>query len=306
MSTSVLGFKVPMPIMVAPTALHKLAHPEGELATARAASSVGTIMVLSFSSSYNLEEVAGASSGLKFFQLYVYNDRKIAESLVVRAENAGFKAIVLTGDTPRLGRREADIKNRFTLPPNVTLKNLEGLMSVELDESKGSGLEAYASNTMDRSLSWKDIGWLKSITQLPILVKGVLTGEDASLAINAGASGIIVSNHGARQLDGVLPTIVALEEVVNAVQGRIPVYLDGGVRRGTDIFKAFALGAQAVLVGRPVIYGLASDGQAGVEKVLKLLSDELELVMSLCGCCSVDDIKPSHIDRASDFFSSRL
>ncbi|MCO5576161.1 hypothetical protein L7F22_029969 [Adiantum nelumboides] len=154
-STSILGFKIPMPIMVAPTALHKLAHPEGELATARAAASMGTIMVLSFSSSFSVEDVAEAGGGVKFFQLYVYKDRKIAETLVLRAEKAGYKAIVLTGDTPRLGRREADIRNRFVLPPHVTMKNLDGLFSVELDKSKGSGLEAHAASTMDRSLSWK-------------------------------------------------------------------------------------------------------------------------------------------------------
>lgn len=306
LSTSILGFKVRMPIMVAPTALHKMAHPEGELATARAAASMGTIMVLSFSSSFNVEEVAEASSGIKFFQLYVYKDRKISENLVLRAEKAGFKAIVLTGDTPRLGRREADIRNRFTLPPNVTMKNLDGLLSVQLDKSKGSGLEAYAAGTMDRSLSWKDIRWLKSITKLPILVKGILSAGDAALAVQAGVAGIIVSNHGARQLDFVLPTILALEEVVKAVQGKIPVFLDGGVRRGTDIFKALALGAEAVLIGRPVIYGLATDGEPGVRKVLQMLSDELELAMSLSGCRSLKDITRSHVQTYMQVLASKL
>ncbi|KAI5068306.1 hypothetical protein GOP47_0016651 [Adiantum capillus-veneris] len=305
-STSILGFKVPMPIMVAPTSLHRLAHPEGELATARAAASMGTIMALSFSSSFSLEEVAEAGCGVKFFQLYVYKDRKIAETLVLRAEKAGYKAIVLTGDTPRLGRREADIRNRFTLPPNVTMKNLDGLLSVQLDKSKGSGLEAYAAGTMDKSLSWKDIRWLKSITNLPILVKGILTAEDALLAVQAGVAGVIVSNHGARQLDFVLPSIMALEEVVNAVQGKIPVFLDGGVRRGTDIFKALALGAEAVLIGRPVLYGLTADGERGVKNVLQMLSDELELAMSLSGCCSVKDIKRSHVQTTSQMFASKL
>ncbi|MCO5562992.1 hypothetical protein L7F22_016628 [Adiantum nelumboides] len=313
-STFILGFKTPMPIMIAPTSLHKLAHPEGELATARAAASMGTIMVLSFSSSFSVEDVAEAGGGVKFFQLYVFKDRKIAETLVLRAEKAGYKAIVLTGDTPRLGRREADIRNRrFVLPPHVTMKNLDGLLSVELDKSKGSGLEAYAASTMDRSLSWKfgncfpgDVRWLKSITNLPILVKRILNGEDASLAVLAGVAGIIVSNHGARQLDFALPSIMVLEEVVKAVEGRIPVFLDGGVRRGTDIFKALALGAQAVLIGRPILYGLATDAERGVKKVLQMLSDEFELAMSLSGCCSIKGIKRSHVQTAFEMFASKL
>ncbi|KAM3747078.1 hypothetical protein ACB098_05G010800 [Castanea mollissima] len=266
MSTTVLGYKISAPILIAPTALHKLAHPEGEVATARAAAACKTIMV--------------------------YKKRDIAAVLVQRAERNGYKALVLTVDSPRLGRREADIKNKMVAP---RLKNLEGLLSIEADSDNGSNLEAYANETMDASLCWKDIEWLKSITNLPILIKGVLTGEDAIKAAEVGVAGIMVSNHGARQLDYTDATINVLEEVVHAVRGRVPVFFDGGVRRGTDIFKALALGAQAVLIGRPVIFGLAAKGEYGVRQVIQMLKDELELTMALSGCPSVKDITRRHV-----------
>ncbi|KAG0468745.1 hypothetical protein HPP92_018073 [Vanilla planifolia] len=295
MTTTILGFKISMPIMIAPTAMQKMAHPEGEYATARAASSAGTIMTLSSWATSSVEEVASTGPGIRFFQLYVYRDRNVVAQLVRRAERAGFKAIALTVDTPRLGRREADIKNRFTLPPFLTLKNFEGLDLGKMDKSDDSGLASYVAGQIDRTLSWKDVKWLQSITSLPILVKGVLTAEDASLAIQNGAAGIIVSNHGARQLDYVPATITALEEVVGAARGRVPVFLDGGVRRGTDVFKALALGASGVFIGRPVLFSLAAEGEAGVRKVLKLLRDEFELTMALSGCISLKDITRNHI-----------
>ncbi|KDO50497.1 hypothetical protein CISIN_1g017492mg [Citrus sinensis] len=269
MNTTVLGFKISMPIMIAPTAMQKMAHPEGEYATARAASAAGTIMV--------------------------YKDRNVVAQLVRRAERAGFKAIALTVDTPRLGRREADIKNRFTLPPFLTLKNFQGLDLGKMDEANDSGLAAYVAGQIDRSLSWKDVKWLQTITKLPILVKGVLTAEDARIAVQAGAAGIIVSNHGARQLDYVPATIMALEEVVKATQGRIPVFLDGGVRRGTDVFKALALGASGIFIGRPVVYSLAAEGEKGVRRVLEMLREEFELAMALSGCRSLKEITRDHI-----------
>ncbi|CAN6991459.1 unnamed protein product [Brassica rapa subsp. trilocularis] len=326
MTTTVLGFKISMPIMVAPTAMQKMAHPEGEYATARAASAAGTIMTLSSWATSSVEEVASTGPGIRFFQLYVYKNRKVVEQLVRRAEKAGFKAIALTVDTPRLGRRESDIKNRFTLPPNLTLKNFEGLDLGKMDEANGStipstlfnflrynlqandsGLASYVAGQIDRTLSWKDVQWLQTITSMPILVKGVLTGEDARIAIQAGAAGIIVSNHGARQLDYVPATISALEEVVKATQGRVPVFLDGGVRRGTDVFKALALGASGIFVsiilsfnspekiGRPVVFSLAAEGEAGVRKVLQMLRDEFELTMALSGCRSLSEITRNHI-----------
>ncbi|XP_052300517.1 peroxisomal (S)-2-hydroxyacid oxidase GLO4-like isoform X2 [Citrus sinensis] len=245
LSTTILDYKISAPIIIAPTALHKLANPEGEVATARAAASCNTIMVLSFTSSCSIEEVAASCNAVRFYQLYVFKKRDIAATLVQRAERNGFKALVLTADTPRLGRREADIKNKMITPQ---LKNLEGLLSTKVSSDTGSNLEAYAKETMDASLSWKDLEWLRSITKLPILIKGILTREDAIKAVEVGVAGIIVSNHGARQLDYSPATISALEEVVHAVKGRVPILMDGGVRRGTDVFKALALGAQAVLL----------------------------------------------------------
>ncbi|CAI5936737.1 unnamed protein product [Closterium sp. NIES-64] len=299
-TTSVLGHRISMPIMLAPTAFQRMAHPEGELATARAAAKFDTAMVLSSWATSSVEEVASVGPGLRFFQLYVYKDRQVVEQLVRRAERAGFKAIALTVDTPRLGRREADIKNRFVLPPHLTLKNFEGLNLGSMDKSQESGLSSYVAGQIDRSLSWKDIAWLKSITSLPILVKGVITAEDAEISIEYGAAGIIVSNHGARQLDYVSATICALEEVVKAARGRVPVFLDGGVRRGTDVLKALALGAAGVFVGRPVPFALAVDGQAGVEKLLGILKDEFELALALAGCTRVADIKRCHVETEED------
>ncbi|XP_028243356.1 (S)-2-hydroxy-acid oxidase GLO1-like isoform X3 [Glycine soja] len=274
LTATVLGFKISMPIMIAPTAMQKMAHPEGELATARAASAAGTIMTLSSWATSSVEEVASTGPDIRFFQLYVFKDRNVAAQLVRRAERAGFKAIALTVDTPILGRREADIKNRFALPSHLVLKNFEGLDLRKLD---------------------KDIQWLQTITSLPILLKGVLTAEDTRIAVQAGVAGIIVSNHGARQLDYVPATIMALEEVVKAAQGRIPVFLDGGIRRGTDVFKALALGAAGVFIGRPVLFSLAADGEAGVRKVLQMLRDEFELTMALSGCRSLKEITRDHV-----------
>ncbi|KAH9713777.1 peroxisomal (S)-2-hydroxy-acid oxidase GLO4 [Citrus sinensis] len=245
LSTTILDYKISAPIIIAPTAWHKLANPEGEVATARAAASCNTIMVLSFTSSSSIEEVAASCNAVCFYQLYVLKKRDIAATLVQRAERNGFKALVLTADAPRLGRREADIKNKMIKPQ---LKNLEGLLSTKVSSDTGSNLEADAREAMDASLSWKDLEWLRSITNLPILIKGILTREDAIKAVEVGVAGIIVSNHGARQLDYSPATISVLEEVVHAVKGRVPILMDGGVRRGTDVFKALALGAQAVLV----------------------------------------------------------
>ncbi|XP_025886019.1 peroxisomal (S)-2-hydroxyacid oxidase GLO4 isoform X2 [Solanum lycopersicum] len=277
MSTTILGHKTSAPIMIAPTAMHKLAHHEGEVATARGAAACDIIMV--------------------------YKRRDITALMVHRAEKNGFGAIILTADTPRLGRREADIKNKMIAPQ---LKNFEGLISTEYVSDKGSNIEALAAVTFDASLCWKDIEWLKSITKLPILIKGVLTSEDAIKAIEAGVAGIIVSNHGARQLDYAPATISVLEEVVHAVQGKVPVFFDGGVRRGTDIFKALALGAKAVLIGRAVIYGLAAKGEVGVKQVIQMLRDELELTMALSGCCSVEDITRNHVITEKERFICRM
>ncbi|KAJ4754796.1 Peroxisomal (S)-2-hydroxy-acid oxidase [Rhynchospora pubera] len=300
MTTTVLGFKISMPIMIAPSAMQKMAHPDGELATARAAASAGTIMTLSSWATSSVEEVNATGPGIRFFQLYVYKDRNIVRHLVRRAEKAGFKAIALTVDTPRLGRREIDIKNRFTLPPHLTLKNFENLDLGKMDKANDSGLAAYVASQVDQSLSWKDVQWLQTITSLPILCKGIMTAEDTQKAIECGAAGIIVSNHGARQLDYSPATITCLEEVVKEANGRVPVFLDGGVRRGTDVFKALALGASGIFIGRPVLYGLAVDGEAGIKNVLKMLRNELEMTMALSGCTSLKDITRDHVLTESD------
>ncbi|PON43584.1 Alpha-hydroxy acid dehydrogenase, FMN-dependent [Parasponia andersonii] len=331
MSTSLLGYKISAPILIAPTSMHQLAHPEGEKATARAAAACNTIMVLSFTSNCTIEEVASSCNAVRFFQLYVlshpktlvYKHRDVSAELVKRAERYGFKAIVLTVDAPRLGRREADIKNKM-IPPKI--KNLEGLLKTEVDSGDGSILEAYANRTTDASLCWKDIEWLRSIASLPILVKGILTHEDARKAVEAGVDGIVVSNHGGRQLNYAPPTISVLEEVVHAVGGKVPVLVDGGVRRGTDVFKALALGAKAVLVvnidkllehlftfssrklqvGRPVLYGLAAMGEDGVRSVIEMLKNELELTMALSGCPNLKDIKRSHVMTYHESLHSKL
>lgn len=300
LTTTVLGFKISMPIMLAPSAMHKMAHYEGEYATARAASAAGTIMTLSTLATSSVEEVASTGPGIRFFQLYVFKDRNLVAQLVKRAEKAGFKAIAVTVDTPILGRREADIKNRFVMPPHLTFKNFKGLDLGKMDKTDDSGLGSYIAEQFDRTLSWKDIKWLQTITHLPILVKGVLTAEDAILSVQAGAAGIIVSNHGARQLDYVPATIMALEEVVKAVKGKIPVFLDGGIRRGTDVFKALALGASGVFIGRPVVYSLAAHGEAGVRKMLQMLRDEFELTMALSGCRSLKEITRGHVTAPWD------
>ncbi|KAM3370325.1 hypothetical protein ACQJBY_017930 [Aegilops geniculata] len=300
MATNILGFDVSMPIMIAPTAMQKMAHPEGELATARAAASAGTIMTLSSWATSSMERVNSVGPGIRFFQLYVYKDRNIVRQLVKRAEMAGFKAIALTVDTPRLGRREADIKNRFNLPPHLVLENFTALDLGKMDKTDDSGLASYVASQVDQSLCWEDVKWLQTVTSLPILVKGVMTEEDTRIAIKYGAAGIIVSNHGARQLDYVPATISCLEEVVREAKGRLPVFLDGGVRRGTDVFKALALGAAGVFIGRPVLYSLAVDGEAGVRKVLQMLRDELELAMALSGCPSLRDITRAHVVTDGD------
>ncbi|XP_043693785.1 peroxisomal (S)-2-hydroxy-acid oxidase GLO4-like isoform X1 [Telopea speciosissima] len=303
LSTTVLGYKIAAPIIVAPTAKHKLAHPEGEVATARATAASNTIMVLSFMSTCSMEEVAASCSAIRFFQLYVTKRRDITVQLLQRAERNGYKAIVLTADTPKIGRREADIKNKMI---SLQAKNLEGLLSTASSNKEGSNLQAVSAEIFDQSLNWKDIAWLKSVTTLPILVKGLLTAEDAVKAVEAGVAGVIVSNHGARQLDYVPATINVLETVVGAVGGKVPVFFDGGIRRGTDIFKALALGAQAVLIGRPILYGLAAKGEQGVKRVLDMLKEELELTMTLAGCCDVKDITRSRVTTERDRFRAML
>lgn len=296
LTTKILGQHIKMPILIAPMAFQCLAHPEGELATARVAANLGTIMVLSTMSTKSLEDVALAPNVPKnfWFQLYVHRDRALTRALVERAEAAGYQALCLTVDAPILGRRERDRRNKFTLPSDMELANLTSMANLEIPQTEDeSGLFAYFANQLDPALTWGDIDWLQSLTSLPIVVKGILRGDDAIRAVEHGAKGIIVSNHGGRQLDGAIATLDALPEVVAAVGHQVDVLMDGGIRRGTDILKALALGAKAVLIGRPVLWGLAVDGEAGVHHLLELLCDELEVAMALSGCAKIENIDAS-------------
>ncbi|MBS1551409.1 MAG: alpha-hydroxy-acid oxidizing protein [Bacteroidetes bacterium] len=290
LTTEVLGNKISMPLMIAPTAFHKMANESGEVAVAKAATKAGTIMILSTLSNSSAEEVTKASDGNIWFQLYVFKDREITVNLIKRVENAGCKALVLTVDAPFLGLRERDVKNKFNLPDGFTVKNLEPYYKEKLSLNHDSGIAGYFSENLDPSLNWKDIEWLKSKTSLPVLIKGIGCKEDALLAVQYGADGIVVSNHGGRQLDTCRATIDVLPEVADAVSGKIEIMLDGGIRRGTDILKAIALGAKTVLIGRPVLWGLAAEGENGVSSVLDILRNELDLAMALCGCDSVSKI----------------
>ncbi len=292
-ATTLFGHELATPVIVAPTAFHKMAHPDGELATVRAAGDSGTLMIVSSLSTTSMEEIMEAATGPVWFQLYVYKDRQATADLVRRAEDAGCSAIVLTVDAQVWGRREADVRNRFQLPDGLMVKNLMPAGKAQFpDDHAGSGLAAYVTSLFDQTLSWPDVDWLCGLTTLPVLLKGIVHPDDARLAIEHGAAGVVVSNHGGRQLDTAPATIDVLPEIVAAVDGRIPVLLDGGIRRGTDVVKALALGAQAVAVGRPVLWGLAVDGQAGVANVLEILRSEVELAMGLCGVTAVEAIGP--------------
>lgn len=302
--TNALGFKVSMPVGISPTAMQRMAHPEGELANARAAQEAGTIFTLSTIATSSIEEVAKAApEATKWFQLYIYTDREVTRNLVLRAERAGFKAIALTVDTPLFGIRRADVRNKFTLPPHLRLANFVGHLSTKIQNTdSGSGLNNYVENLFDRSLTWEDVKWLKSITSLPIIAKGILRGDDAVKAIEAGCSAILVSNHGARQLDGVPATIEALPEIVDAVKNyNIEVYLDGGVSTGTDVFKALALGAKMVFVGRPALWGLTVGGQEGVQRMLNIFRTELEYTLQIAGTPTIADITRDMVRHESTY-----
>ncbi len=310
LGTTVLGHELPFPLMVAPSAFHQLATPEGEVATAGAASEHGTIMILSTLSNRAVEDVVAASQHPVWFQLYIYKDREITGALVDRVVAAGCKAIVLTVDAPKLGRRERDMRTGFHLPEGIRMENFLPDDYRSLPQEQGeSGLASYAADLLDPSIQWSDLEWLVQRAPVPVLVKGIVHPDDAVLALKHGAKGIVVSNHGGRQLDTSIPSIQALSEVRRAVSGHscqdgsLPVVLmDGGVRRGTDILKAVALGADAVLVGRPILWGLAVEGREGASKVLSLLHQEFDLAMALAGCRCLDEVtedllafeKPAH------------
>jgi 4-hydroxymandelate oxidase len=299
LATTVLGTPVSMPVLIAPTAMQRLAHPDGEIGMARAAEQAETLMIVSTTATIGLAEVAASTPAPKWFQVYIYQSREYTERLVARAVTAGYKALVLTVDAPVLGRRERDIRNAFTLPEGMHIANAEisGMDLVPSATSDASGLMQHFRGLHDASLTPGDITWLRDLSGLPIVVKGIVRGDDATRAMEHGAAAIVVSNHGGRQLDTSVATARVLAEVVSAVDGRGEVYVDGGIRRGTDVLKALALGARAVLLGRPPVWGLAVDGTAGARHVLDLIREELDLAMALSGCRSVDEITEDLIAR---------
>jgi 4-hydroxymandelate oxidase len=294
-----LGSQVNSPILIAPTAFQRLAHPEGEIATARAAAAQGSIYVASTVATTAIEEIASAAPDTTlWFQLYVFRDRGITRSLVERAQAAGCKALCLTVTVPVQGKRERDIRNRFGIPANVDLANFRGLQQSQLPPTTGSSLEYFIAREFDPTLDWQAVEWLASISTLPILIKGIAHPADAKKAVEHGARGVIVSNHGGRQLDCAIATLDALPAVVDAVAGRIPVLIDGGIRRGTDVIKALALGARATLIGRPALWGLAVAGEAGVGSVLAMLQNEVARSLALCGLRAIREVTAELIQPA--------
>jgi 4-hydroxymandelate oxidase len=292
LSTTVLGAPLDFPVIIAPMAFQRLAHADGEVATAAAARDAGTLFIASTFASRAFEEIAAAAGGKWWLQVYWLRQRDVLAGILRRAAAAGCQALMLTVDTPRLGRRLRDIRNGFTLPAGVSAVNVGSALMAEAHEREpgSSSLQRHASSELDSAITWNDLAWLRAQTPLPLMLKGLATAEDTALALDHGIDAVVVSNHGGRQLDGAVASLDALPEVAAAAAGRIPVLVDGGIRSGTDVFKALALGARAVLVGRPVVWGLAHAGAAGVGAVLALLRDELSEVMALAGRPRLADI----------------
>jgi 4-hydroxymandelate oxidase len=278
---TLLGKELAFPILLAPTAYQKLSHPDGELATVKGAGDVGATMVVSTMATVSLEDIAAAAKTPLWFQLYVQPDREFTRDLVGRAEKAGYQALVVTVDTPVLGPRYRELRAKFNLPAGMERANFRGRPTAT-GAQRASEASVF-SGTLDPKLTWKDIDWLRSITKLPVILKGIQHPDDAERAAGSGVAAVIVSNHGARNLDTGPATIDLLPGVAAKIGGKIPVLVDGGIRRGTDIFKALALGANAVLIGRPYVYGLAVDGAHGVTRTINILRRELEGAMAQCG-----------------------
>jgi 4-hydroxymandelate oxidase len=290
---TLLGADLSMPILVAPVAFQRMVDPEGEVAMARAAAAAGTAMCLStLATSLPAEIAAAAPDGRHLFQLYCFSDAGVTRALTEQAVESGFEAILVTVDAPRAGNRERDRRTGFALPEGLGIPSVAAALG-----SQRSVTVPEAFELIDPCLGWRELEALASECKLPVLVKGIQTGEDAALAIEHGAAGIVVSNHGGRQLDGVAASADLLEEAVGAVAGRGTVLVDGGIRRGIDVAVALALGADAVLVGRPALWGLAVDGERGARRVLELLAEELELALLLCGCSSPADLGRAHVER---------
>jgi isopentenyl diphosphate isomerase/L-lactate dehydrogenase-like FMN-dependent dehydrogenase len=289
---TVLGTEVKMPILVAPVAFQLLAHPDGEAGMARAAAAAGTVLCLSSLTSTRPVEVAEAApQGKRWMQVYLFRDRAVTHTIVEEAVEAGYEALLLTVDAPYAGKRERDHRTAFQVPAEIRAPAIEGAAGHR------SLTPAEVFELVDPSITWEDLERLCNEFDLPVLVKGLITGEDAALAVEHGAAGVVVSNHGGRQLDNAPATVDALPEVVEAVAGRIPVLLDGGVRRGSDVAVALAIGADAVLVGRPALWGLAVDGEAGARRALEMLTEELQLALALLGVSSPSDLSADHVQR---------
>ncbi|WP_318204979.1 alpha-hydroxy acid oxidase [Streptomyces sp. SCL15-4] len=297
--TSLLGADLAAPLGIAPMAYHRLVHPEGEVATARAAGETGTLLTVSMFASRTLEDIAAAATGPLWLQLYWLRRREPMLALVRRAEDAGYRALVLTVDAPRVAHRPRDARNGFAVPEDIRAVNLDpSLMSASHTGAPGaSAIARHSREQFDASLTWSDLAWLRERTPLPLVLKGLLTAEDAELAVKHGVDAIVVSNHGGRQLDFAQPAVEALPEVAEAVSGRCPVILDGSVRHGADIAKALCLGAHSVFVGRPVLWGLTHSGTAGAAAVLRTLTEEFDEVMALMGAPRVHLFGPSGVTR---------
>jgi 4-hydroxymandelate oxidase len=288
------GQSLDFPVLLAPTAYHRLAHPEGEIATVKGAAAAGATLVASSFATTTIEAMGKAATGPLWFQLYVNRDRGFTRELVKRAESAGCRALCVTVDSPTLGLRHRETRARFALPPGLERANLSGLVTGSQGATRPE--DAVYSVVLDPTLTWKEIEWLRGLTKMPVLIKGVLSPDDAAKGAAAGI-GIIVSNHGARNLDSLPATIEALPRVADAVDGRVPILMDGGVRRGNDVLKAIASGATAVLIGRPYLYGLAAQGSDGVKRVVQILRREFEMAMALTGRRTLKEIDRSVLWR---------
>lgn len=284
---TLFGSEFPHPVLIAPTAWHRLFHPDGELATALGASAMEAGMVVSTSATCTVEAIAAHATVPLWFQLYIQQDREFTLELVRRVEAGGYRALVVTADAPLNGLRNRERRAGFQLPPGIEAVNLRGMAPQPPAD------RVFGSELLDRAPTWEDLGWLRSNTRLPILLKGILHPGDVESALAAGVDGVIVSNHGGRTLDTVPSAIEALPAVARQVAGRVPVLMDGGIRRGSDVFKSISRGADAVMVGRPIVHGLAAAGAVGVCHVLKILRTELEMTMALAGCRNLGEIRES-------------
>jgi len=289
LSTTVLGTKLKLPVLIAPCGGHKRAHPDGEIATYRAAATCGTVLAVSANSNTSFEDLSKAASGHLWIQMYPFRDKQLNQKWLDRAKGAGYKAVVVTLDSQWPPKRERNIRNNYRRTRGVNYPK----SGAETPRPAGR-----AGEGSDPAATWKDLEWIKSASDFPVVAKGVMTGEDVELCVEAGADGVIVSNHGGRHLDNTLATIEVLSEAVAAAKGKIEIYLDGGIRRGADVVKAIALGAKAVFIGRPLFWGLALDGEQGVIRVLEILREEIEITMAKCGRPTVGSIDSSVVAKA--------